>query len=162
MTAEVPLIPGQAEGWRVWRAVGHGDALLLQSIVFPFVWRPGEVTESWCNRAGDNPCVGEPFKLEPGRRPYLPHKCGLHGFYQRDAARRYGDSWARGNPVRVYVLGRVAGAGRVIEHTDGFRAARAAVLSIDEVITGRDVGHVGAGIIARLRNTYRLGVTLEV
>lgn len=141
------LVAGQAEGWRAWR-VWNRDGLMLGSMVYLAVWKPGQVVEALCAGGGETPCV--------------VHSCGLHAFNSRLHAREYAQRFTRSHPGHVFVVGRVAGAGRVVEHELGWRSARAAILSLNELVTGRNVGTVGQDLLTQLRRRYRLALTLEV
>lgn len=146
MTA-VELVPGHVEGWRVWRAT-LDKRLLLVSMVYPAVWKPEQPAKALCVAGGETPCV--------------VHQCGLHAFNSERQANEYAVRFLKSYPHTVYVVGRLAGAGRVVEHEQGWRAARAAVLSLDRVVTSRDVGQVGHDLLTQLRRRYRLALTLEV
>jgi hypothetical protein len=141
---ELELIPGVAEGWRVWRVGREGAEPMLSSIARPFRWPARRPMMAWCGAGQAAPC--------------LVHHCGLWAFSSEAMARalmlRYAEA-TRG----LYVLGRVAGAGRVVYHEDGWRAARAAVVSIEdwsagtpelETVRGREIAAEVAGRVAVL------------
>lgn len=145
---DLELIPGHAEGWRVWRVIEVDGTVALRSVVFPFVWKPGEPIEAWCPNGSELPCV--------------VHTCGVWAFDSKLRAVQYARSHGRKLPSLLWAVGKVAGAGRAVVHEDGWRAARAAVLSIDSLHSGRALGTVEREILSRLRDRYRLAVTLEV
>jgi hypothetical protein len=148
------LVPGHIEGWRAWRVTRDriGGGLTLNSMVMLGVWRPGKPVQAWCPSGGETPClVTSKF-----------HACGIHGFGEKHRAVHYAERFTRSHPSSLFVVGRVVGAGRVVEHELGWRAARAAVLTLDHVVTARDVGLVGHDLLTQLRRRYRLAQTLEV
>lgn len=141
---ELELVPGVAEGWRVWRVERAGAEPVLSSIARPFRWPAGRPMEGWCASGQGCPCV--------------VHPCGLWAFYDEEHARRLMRHYATATRG-LYMLGRVHGAGRVVYHEDGWRAARAVVVSIEdwsagtpelETVNGRDIAAEIAGRVAVL------------
>jgi hypothetical protein len=123
--SDTPLIAGHAAGYRVWRVTNYAGDLALRSTHYPFVWPAGEPFTAWCSRGSTPAC--------------LTHACGIHAFTELDHARAYMGAYRAAFGRHLFVLGTVAGAGHVIEHEDGWRAERAAVLSLEEWGTGRDI-----------------------
>lgn len=141
---ELELVAGHAEGWRVWRAIDHGGALMLRSVVVPWLWLVDAPTRAYCGRGH--------------RAPARAHLCGLHAFAELADAELYLAKCAAADPRGLYVLGRVAGAGLVVEHEDGWRAERAAVLELAAGINPLAFDHGGREavdeIVARLAVRY--------
>jgi hypothetical protein len=142
--SELALVPGVAEGWRVWRVERDGAEPVLSSIARPFRWPANAPMESWCGAGQTAPC--------------LVHPCGLWAFYSEARARELMHRYATATKG-LYVLGRVHGAGRVVYHEDGWRAARAVVVSVEdwsagvpelETVRGRKVAAEVAGRVAVL------------
>jgi hypothetical protein len=118
------LVAGHLEGFRVWRIVRHNDEPALRSLTWPFVWPAGYPITSWCPRG----CS----------RPTTDHECGVWAYSDRHDAEQLAERSSRVNPAGVYVVGKIAGAGRIVQHEDGFRAQRAAVLELHTTsFTGR-------------------------
>ena len=134
-------------------------------MIFPAVWRPGEPVKALCALGHAVPCgKGEHIRLGmfgPHAR-YRYHVCGVHAFNSRAHATEYAVRHLKTSPAALFVVGKVAGAGRTVEHEMGWRSARAAILSLDQLVTSRDVGNVGHDLLTQLRRRYRLALTLEV
>jgi hypothetical protein len=125
---------------------------MLGSMIYPAVWKPERPVEALCATGSDTPCL----------ITNLYHSCGVHAFTREDHALEYAIRFTKQNPAHVFVVGKVAGAGRVVEHELGWRAARAAILSLDTIVSARAVGTVGQDLLTQLRRRYRLALTLEV
>jgi hypothetical protein len=117
------LVAGHVEGCRAWRLVRHRGEPALRSLELPFLWPAGTTMRAWCPRG----CTS----------PTIEHTCGLWLFRHYDDALELARRYSAGYPSWLLVVGRVAGAGYVVEHEDGWRVERAAVLELGDFITGR-------------------------
>lgn len=102
-------------GWRVWRITGTG---YLRSLTAEAIWLPGETMVAHTE-------IGDA----------VASASGVHIFDSRAAAmreiERYLDHVGLSNG---YALGTVQLWGDVVEHERGYRAERAVIRSIDEVV----------------------------
>ena len=100
---------GEIIGWRIWRLCNG----LLQSVIVPYTWYPGEFERSTSKHGG-----------------YFNYNPGYHAFRHKEQAERDTPMHAFKSPV---VIGSVAMWGEVIEHQYGWRSEYAAVRSLIKI-----------------------------
>lgn len=103
-------------GWRIWRVTASG---YLRSLTVDVIWLPGEPMEA--AEVTDHGAASN----------------GIHVFMERVAALKEMTTYLdlRGPPIGSnFALGSVLLWGEVVEHERGYRAERAKILSIDDVV----------------------------
>jgi hypothetical protein len=123
-------------GWRLWLLVPvPGTRRAKWTLASPFVpveWSPRVPARALCTSCGDSPgrdCPCGLYALRPG--PFTEDVPTLRG-----AAGSFSPPFAEPALVSRCVIGRVAGWGRVIEHTKGWRASFAYPLSLAVICVG--------------------------
>lgn len=108
-------------GWRVWSVVSHDGQLRLASLVYHALWPPQAELEARCRR----PLAALPWaRLPLHGTPDAECCCGIYGVSTFAGARPY-----LRTPIdsRLAIVGRVVGTvslwGRIVECSDGWRAA---------------------------------------
>lgn len=143
----VPDAVGTVEGFRVWGLRRDHDGWLLQSTAAGFtarmpVWEPRERFSARCLTV--RPCaaaVPEPM-----------HGCGIYALSSLEDALDWGRRMAAG---RAIVVGEVAGWGRVVETTRGWRAQHAYPQQLLMVIRRRRRDRaVPDGVVDELQGRY--------
>lgn len=135
-------------GWRIWRLGSHrrGDGtadVFLRSCVRPGYWEPGRRFAASC---------------ATHEVPELDCECGVYAVRSREAALEWA-RWAREALPNPIVLGRVSLWGRVLRHTEGYRAQYAYPYEL-ELAADVDRDELDPDDVARrLRNGYAVDVT---
>jgi hypothetical protein len=125
-------------GWRMWSLVQVETRLWsagtwgLCSPFAPVEWRPRAPVRAMCFSCAESPS--------------LECSCGLYAFWAgpfaedvpavRNSARSFSPPFASPALVSRCVIGRVAGWGRVVQHTKGWRAGFAYPLSLTVICVG--------------------------
>lgn len=134
-------IPDRIEpvvGWRMWSLVpvetarGRTKVWGLCSPFTPVEWRPQAPTRAVCSDCAESPsrdCGCGLYALWTG--PFAEDVPVIRG-----SARSFSPPFASGALVSRCVIGRVAGWGKVVEHTKGWRAGFAYPLSLAVVCVG--------------------------
>jgi hypothetical protein len=116
-------------GWRMWSLVpasGHSVESCVWTLRSPFMrtsWRPDVPMLATCRVCPESPNRG--------------CSCGVYAYltspFMEDAPLCLG---ARGAVLSPCVIGQVAGWGRVVQHTKGWRAAKVYPLSLAVICVG--------------------------
>lgn len=126
------LVLADIIGWRIWRVTPAG---YLRSLTAENVWLPGEAMEGEVEDSGPN---------------------GVHVFRERAGALSELTMYLKSTAADSYALGSVLLWGEVVEHERGYRAERAKVVSIDDVVwKGQPPWHAETrAALAFLRERY--------
>lgn len=147
MTLAVPDAVGAVRGFRVWGVTPDAGGWLLQSTAAGFparmpVWKPLQRFSAQCltvRRCGE--AVPDPA-----------HGCGIYALADLDDALRWAPQMGR---VRAVIIGEVAGWGRVVETSRGWRAAYAYPQVFFTVLARRRRDrHLPAGLLDLLTARY--------
>lgn len=112
------FMAGPLVGYRLWPLYAKDGECWLESYgMLGQRWWPGAPVVAACVRANGGSCGGAPA---------AGHTCGLHALRSREGLRAYSPSprpaESAGGRLVALLGGEVALWGRVIEHTDGYRA----------------------------------------
>jgi len=118
------LVPDYASpiiGWRAWHVVEEDGGLLLSSVVYPLLWRPGTETRAECRPFPDAGQLHPAEHAAPQRDCF----CGVYAATTAEHAEPYLDGYGHLIGRSPVVLGRVALWGTVVECADGWRGSHA-------------------------------------
>jgi hypothetical protein len=118
------LVPDYAApiiGWRAWHVVEEDGDLLLSSVVYPLLWRPGTVTHAECRPFPDAGSLHPAEHVAPQRDCF----CGVYAGTTAQHAEPYLDGYGHLIGSAPVVLGRVALWGTVVECAEGWRGSHA-------------------------------------
>jgi len=149
--AEGPVYPAAVAGYRVFRVSAMPR---LHSVHTEHVWRPG-VNHAEC-LADDFYPLPDADQCSCHQAPAIECSCGLQAFYHLQQAQDYLDTQL--NPAAgAYVIGLVAGAGKVRMHQIGWRAQQAQVLAL---LAGTDT-EKNSIHLHQLKAEYRIRICTE-